>query len=417
MKVFKPLFLIIVLIDCILVSHQVHAQVYIQISGIEGADSNCVRLVRTLQAKNETKVISAKKDYTSGIYQIVSQYKGTASKLWNNLTADIRQPFKLKSINDEVISLNYQGEGIDKPMLIDKKTATAANLKKKGCFECDYFPLCKYDVTKSYGGKEFRGIRHEDNSIEYYYCEDGVLTKRWEYSSKITRQEFIQGTWDDYVRTYEDYVNKTASMVILKSNVPIGTTWAGQISEEGSQYVFTMNAKGIKVNHNGNTNNDVIKVKAQAKGNPDADYFYYANGVGYIGKNLLEPVELGTGEKRIACQNWCGFWKQTEMNGRKIPADSIILYLRIETDGDGVFFNVRKKADEKLYIVREPTPADWSVWKEQSDTLIYLKNRFWNNKGFAFGKNSIPQKILYFNGFTFEYLGNDERKMQFTRGY
>ncbi len=414
MKNFKPLLPIVMAITSMIISDQVYGQVFIQITGIEGTDSNCVRLREALQAKKETKVMGAKKDYPTGIYQIVSMYKGSASELWNNLPADVRQPFQLKSIKDQVISLNYQSEGV---VLTNKKTATSANLKKKGCFECDYFPLCKYDVTKSYEGKVFRGIRHEDNSIEYYYCENGELTKRWEYSSKITRQQFIEGTWDDFVLTYDDYVNKTASMVILKSNVSVGTTWAGQVSEGGSQYIFTLSAKGIKVNHEGKTYNDVIKVKAQARGNFNADYYYYANGVGYIGKNLLEPVKLGAGEEINVCKNWCGFWKQTEINGRKIPADSITLYLRIETEGDAVFFNVQKKADGKLYIVREPAPADWSVWKEQSDTLIYLKNRFWANKGFAFGKNSVPQRVLYFNGFTFEYLGNDERKMQFTRAY
>ncbi len=124
------------------------------------------------------------------------------------------------------------------------KQAWAGNEKapasKKDCFACDYFPMCSFDVSKSYNNRLFHGTRNDDNSIVYYYCSNGEVIKRWEYTREVTKTEFLSGWNDDYIHTYTDYENKNASITVLKTNVPVGTTWTEEISPGGSKYQFML---------------------------------------------------------------------------------------------------------------------------------------------------------------------------------
>lgn len=120
-------------------------------------------------------------------------------------------------MGDDAISLDYlnpKKNGGNSTVVANAAQSKTNN--KKDCFDCDYFPMCTYDVTTKYNGRDFHGIRKDDNSIEYFYCNNGEVIKRWDYTNVVKKQELIQGTWDDYRRTYEDYENKTASLVIMK---------------------------------------------------------------------------------------------------------------------------------------------------------------------------------------------------------
>ena len=58
------------------------------------------------------------------------------------------------TIDDNAIALDYVKT---KKTNVDvDKTATTNQANKKDCFDCDYFPICNYDETKSFGGKVYR---------------------------------------------------------------------------------------------------------------------------------------------------------------------------------------------------------------------------------------------------------------------
>lgn len=387
----------------------IHAQtskaVAISVSGIEYDDPNFTLLRETL--KKNTRVKQVKSSYEAGTAQLAFTCNGDAAELWDEIPKTVKQLFKVTSIGGDLIKLDYSkvqsnSSGTD-------KTVQKNNGNKKDCFDCDYFPMCTYDLTKSYGGRIFHGIREDDNSIEYYYCSNGELIKRWDYTKKVTRKEFTAGLWDDYITTYEDYENKTASLTILKSNVPVGTTWTESISDGGSQYIFTLEAKGIKLIDDGKTYNDVIKVMAYTQGSGHKDYHYYAKGVGYVGKNLVDEVMK---QRDVAAKIWNGVWKLKEDNGKSISPDETTEYLSIDKEGRAdLFYYVTKKSTGKLYRVSPNTIpgydaiSGWSLSDNQTGSVLYLKFKYASGESLDMSRKSVPQKNMTIGTKTYEYLG------------
>ena len=417
---FKFLSIITTLILAIIATttySQTSKQIVISISGIEYDDPNFASLRETL--KKNTKVKLVKPSYSSGTASITLTYTSDAIQLWDEIPKSSKLFFKLNTIDDNSISLYYTKAKKSAPSVDKTINATATN---KGCFDCDYFPLCKYDVVKSYQGKIFRGIRNANNSIEYYFCDNGELIKRWDYTNVVKKQELIQGTWDDYIRTYDDYENNTASLVIMKSNVPIGTNWTGRVSENGSTYTFTLEAKGIKLIHDGKTYSDVLRISVITSGNLRHDFHYYARNTGYIGKNIMEPTKLGRKEMYELCAKWCGFWKLIEAGGKAIAPEETTRYIEITNEGNVGSYRAVKKADGKLYTTEMPMKSSWSAWAIESDTAIFFDNWGWRGSpgynafvsGETIGKNSVPQKLMTFGTSIYEYIGPD---IQFNRGY
>lgn len=390
---------------------QTNKLVTISISGIENKDTNFITLREALKNNKKLKAVAARS--SSGVINLVFSYFGDPEDLWDEVPKSSKQFFKLISIDEvegaDLIKLAYtkqksSSSGTDKIVVKN-------NINKKNCFDCDYFPMCTYDVTKSYNGRIFRGIRSDDNSITYYYCNNGELIKRWDYTKKITRKEFSEGTWDDYITTYEDYENKTASLTILKANAAIGTSWTEQISDDGPEYVFIIDAKGIKFTYDGKMYNDVIKVRFYTKGVLINHYYYYAKNIGYLGKDLIDDnyKKLGNRAIKAAFTSWGGTWKMTKnQNGKIFSADEPTEYMQILDDGTGATFKLQKKADGKLHLASMGFPLTWSVWTEKSDTVVYIK-RSWihTDNGEPIDKSSIPLKLLLIGGQTYEYYGDD----------
>lgn len=113
------------------------------------------------------------------------------------------------------------------------------------CKSCLYFPLCNYDVTKSFQGIVWKGIRYDDNTIEYYYCNNGVLQKKVEQFD--SRDESSLG--------FE-------TVTILKYNEPKGTVWKEQkdITVTRNFYTHAIADKALTITIDGNIYKDVIKV-------------------------------------------------------------------------------------------------------------------------------------------------------------
>jgi len=373
-------------------------QVVVNISGIEYDDPNFTSFREIV--KKTAKVSSVKPSYVSGMATLTCVYPGTPSDLWDNIPKGLKQSFKLTSVNDNSIELDYtksktNGAAYD-------KTSGTNDVNKNNCFDCVYFPMCNYDVTKSYeGGKKFRGIRKDDNSVVYYYCEKGDVIMRWDYTKPVTRQEWVSTGWDNAMISYDEYVNKTASLTILRANLPVGATWTGTVGDK--EHLYRMEAKGIKLIHEGKTYNDVIKVREYSPGS--IDYHYYARNVGYVGRNLVdEPMK----QRLNAINTWAGIWKLTSDDGNLISPDAITEYLQIGERGATLSYYVTKKSTGKFYPVNQSTIPGYdpiSQLDNQAGSTLFLKFRYASGKDLEMNKNSVPKKTISIGSKIYEYLG------------
>lgn len=85
------------------------------------------------------------------------------------------------------------------------------NPANKGNCGCNYMPLCNYDLTKSYSGKVYKGIRGDDESVNYYNCDNGILTRK--FSATI------------YHGSQDEYYTYNFTRILLKENEKPGVMW------------------------------------------------------------------------------------------------------------------------------------------------------------------------------------------------
>lgn len=144
---------------------------------------------------------------------------------------------------------------------IKSKTTQSPTKSIQNC-GCDYMPLCNPFSEKIFDGKLYKGIKNNDGSIVYWNCENGVLTKKWYSNIEVFSHRLWEWRFEinDYVQVPVDYYKDETilnTLVVLKTNVPKGTSW----STPGSSLVFKIADKGIKYNYNSQEYTDVIKVQ------------------------------------------------------------------------------------------------------------------------------------------------------------
>ena len=306
----KQAFLVLIFTTSFSITYsQATKQITISVQGVEYEDAGFKALRETL--KKNPKVRSVKPAFSEGIATLTLNYTGDASELWDEVPKSSKQSFQLEEIDDDTISLTS---------IIGKSKATVSSpaaksknqpAKKSNCFDCEYFPLCEYDVTISYRGKIYRGLRQDDNSVKYYYCENGVVTKKWETIETVVKGDAFNGFYDDEVK-------KAHTMIILKSNTTIGTNWTQ--NDAGFEYKYRIAEKGITVNHEGQVYKDVLKVRvikqvdAEMKAKAEilqglvsikeeAYYHYYAKNLGYIKSDDIYDELVASGEIKPIAAN------------------------------------------------------------------------------------------------------------------
>ena len=135
----------------------------------------------------------------------------------------------------------------------DKKTSG-----KKDCGNCPYFPVCNFDTVRTYGGKEYRGIRNKDESVVWYNCENGIVSKMWD-----VKEAGVEMDYDGFF--YDTYKTKRYEEIILKSNEDKGTSWIlnNWESGDGKSTVAksTIADKLSSIVFDGKTYQDVIKIR------------------------------------------------------------------------------------------------------------------------------------------------------------
>lgn len=126
----------------------------------------------------------------------------------------------------------------------------------KGNCGCNYMPLCNYDLTRSYGGKVYKGIRNDDESINYYNCENGILTRK--FSVTI------------YHTSHDEYYTYNFTRILLKENEKPGVVWMEDARNiDGRVYRRYILSKHAELVIQGKLYKDVIIVRQIAQRGSD----------------------------------------------------------------------------------------------------------------------------------------------------
>ena len=148
--------------------------------------------------KTNSKVKGLKSTFNNSVATLSFTYYATADELWDEIPADKKQTFKLTSIDSKTIKLQ----------VIKSAPVAATNGKtnSKNC-GCDYFPLCKFDKSRSFMGEVWKGLDN-NGKVTYYHCANGILKAKYEL-------------FDNFEGNSLGFATFTA----LKYNEPKGASW------------------------------------------------------------------------------------------------------------------------------------------------------------------------------------------------
>lgn len=320
-------------------------EIAISLAGIEYDDPGFTALRENLKKNN--KATGVKQTYNNGSAKIFLAYGGSATDLWDEIPATVKQPFKLTSIDGDAIALQLKSASkqseANKTVSATENKSTASTAKtNEACTTC-YIDLCKYDKVRTFVGVNYIGIDYDDGT-HYYRCENGVLIRKlvWLNENGVT--------------------TKIETDTILKVNAPVGTYWgirAGN-DQNNSSDIRMILAKGITVEVDGKVYKDVIVVNR--KKNSETNFLikwadasslnaYYAKGAGIVKIQQLEPnadpmqaiqqyaiqtTPVQTSTEVFQIENKTlngkidptiiGIWKYTDGNGK-------LTFLKFNSDG------------------------------------------------------------------------------------
>lgn len=254
------------------------------ISGIKYDNPDITSIKEYL--KTNVKVKHLKSSFTNSVTTLSFSYNSNAGEFWDEVPANIKEGFNLTSLDGKTIKL----QAITSNTTISNTTKSV----KKDCGDCAYFPVCNYDVTKTYSGKEYRGIRGKDESIVWYNCDNGTVTEMQEFKRNVVAQ-------DSYGNFYDTYETAKSEEVILKSNAAKGDSWKyttwksgdgvrstkvifsiadklASVDFDGKKYLDIIKVRRLRCNY-GNTYEEFLTLKKTAKSNEE---FVYVDGVVYF---------------------------------------------------------------------------------------------------------------------------------------
>lgn len=178
-----------------------------------------------------------------------------------------------------------------------KTSATKTQTKDNTC-GCDYLPLCNWEQTKIFAGKTYKGYANEEGEMEWYNCENGVVTKKW---TETYYPEDISSSYNPFLNEKTVYHTTgpaqkiMQTQIILKYNLSEGVKWSQEVTEQSgliNTHHWTIIKKGFSIEVDGITYNNVIKVRYSTKANDlynlPGFFYYYAKGEGQI-KEEREP--------------------------------------------------------------------------------------------------------------------------------
>jgi len=256
------------------------SDVTVSVSNISYEDPALSLLKESL--KNNKRVKAIKNSFDQGKATMTLSCSGSATELWDEVPKTTKDFFTISSIDDKHIALQYKNSGTQSTN--SNSPTSVSNKVDDDCKNC-YFNLCKYDGVKTFQGVVFKQINYDEGTY-YYNCDNGVLLRKVIYKNG-----------------YGQTTNITTDTVLL-GNAAVGTKWNVH-STESSVFGFetksfsdyTMYKRGVTIQANGATYNDVIVIyyRQYSKDNLTGEssssyYYYYAKGVGLIKTDNLGPV-------------------------------------------------------------------------------------------------------------------------------
>jgi hypothetical protein len=371
-------------------------KITISVKDIQYDDPNFTALRETLKKNPKVKLV--KPSYTSGVAILSFTYAGEASQLWEEIPKSSKRFFNLGELGDDAISLNYinpkKNEGNSSAVTNAAQTKTT---NKKDCFDCDYFPLCKYDVTKTFGGGHvYRGIQISDDYIEYFNCENGIVTKKWVTSfnpkyKTVDYDPFNKIQTEIYYEGQPVYTTHTE--IVLNSHVPEGEGWEGEKHPDdwkGAKHRFMILERDIPLVVDGIKYDNVIAVSDKYA------YYLYAKGIGLIKKvendneynKIMAPAKLAHG---IIDQDIVGTWiRESETGGWE-------RCWKFNADGTGKFsheYTTFGNLDDSAHDVT----INWRILYK--NVLFFIQNPSSNSGGREYKINkSLP--AITIDGYNF----------------
>jgi len=254
-----------------------------------------------------------------------------------------------------MINVKFYAKAILMVTLITISTQTQGQTAIKDC-GCAYKPLCNYDMTKSYAGKVYKGIRNDDESISYYHCENGILTAKW--------------TWKRYndFTDENEYFNYTR--ILLKESAKPGEVWT-EHGPDGRYYDRFIVKKHASFTVNGQVYKDVIQVRQLDKHYPwktekeIVDYY----------ENLGSSIEyFKFGWEALYVTDFYYARGQGQVFSNKITKE-FIKELRAKFYGPAKEYNINLPADIREYLAAHDWIEPWSMNK--GGAVNFTKTNLW----------------------------------------
>lgn len=244
------------------------------------------------------------------------------------------------------------------------QTVTNGKTNSKNC-GCDYFPLCKYDKTRSFMGQVWKGLDN-NGKVVYYHCANGVLKAKHELFDNIEGNSLGFATY-----------------TVLKQNEPKGSSWKDTADINGAKYFYEhiIIDKNIKIRVGDKDYSDVIKVRRIVnaasmfyQGQPqnlmqiEYGHNYYVNGIGVFKESEVksfeqieqEVINSKIDQKQIQSENEKHpffstltdyYWLYTRPNGKEV---SLQFSKDSKYDGSRAFWRIKDNYIEFLY-----PPGNW----------------------------------------------------------
>ena len=223
-----------------------------------------------------------------------------------------------------------------------------------GTCGCDYFYMCNPTATVKIGTETFYGLNGSEKQEIFYQCKNGVVTMAWYTYNEVLAESRWEWRHDINDYGYVDYydnervVNKR---IILKTAVPVGTTWSVATGDGDFVRVYKIESKGQKMVVNGKQYNDVLKLSVTTKMPMDRDTY----------ASQQDAYNIHTGKY---------IFQNTFHNNGSVYKNALVYYYD-RNDGllkeEDVFADLKAKSEGKLEGIKNPS--------QQEADLVMANNR------------------------------------------
>ncbi len=301
--------------------------IVISVKGVEYDNSSFSDLRNAV--KGNIKVVQSSPAFTGDAATITLQYNGNATELWDELPQNIKQQFKITSINNSRIDLQLKQNSNNTP-------AATIEPKKDDCMDCYYYKACSFDTSFEFNGNTYKGYKKRGAA---FFCKNGIL----------------------YSKSYSGITHK---QIIFKVNEPAGTGWTDTF---GTVIINKMMvAKGIGIMYKKKYYADVLTVYFSESSL--TALYYYAKDIGYLKHDTIDNAfnpAVAAKMKGNIDTSLIGTWKLYN------DVNKTNYYYQFYGDGTFGYYSGSISKYNQM-------PSGFSLWRVH-DNYIELYNGAWSS--------------------------------------